>query len=431
MVPRDSCVSEEAEYLKNEDEQWRTNSMWHKEFFDDVQQSSSKPVNAKTFKTYDHRRHLAYSHKKALVRAEIMSEVVNDVNRTHKMQVNKERTFTFEYDKEDDEITEGVVQWKKKHGQPMSLFAMSANQCKGVKWLMDTGCGHDLIGKSKAASLGVDTVQDKDEIVFQTANGTTSTSIPIKYYVNELKETVQPFVLDETPTVLPIGRRSVKMGYSLHWICGKLPFMITPEKEIVHLHVKDDIPYLVGDRIARSNRHRPVYEDILEHMKTLKEIIGIGQDDGEAEEEEKEVGDPYALAGEEDGVEAVDFGAPGGAGPAPPRVEEPGEEARGRVPEPGEDEAEGEDDADPEAGIEVDIYEGASIKKRIGTLKDDANTLTHVLTHRYRTPFCKAKMRHFRSKSGAFQREVKTFGDLIASTWLKLQEMPRTMTSTS
>ena len=73
---------------------------------------------------------------------------------------------------------------------------------------------------------------------------------------------------------------------------------------------------------------------------------------------------------------------------------------------PGEDEAEGEEDADPEAGIEVDICEGASIKKRISTLKGDANTLTHLLPHRYRNPFCescvKAKMRHFRSKSGAF-----------------------------
>ena len=227
----------------------RTNSggitMWYKGFFD-VSQSSSKPVDAKTFKTYDHRRHLAYSHKKALIRAEIMSEVANDIYRTHKMPMSKERTFTFEYDKEDDEITEGVVQWKRKHGQPISLFALSANQCKGVKWLMDTGCGHDLIGKSKAASLGVDIVQDKDEIVFQTANGTTSTSDSTKYYVNELKEAVQPFVLDETPTVLSIGRRSMKMGYSFHWICGKLPVMITPEKEIVHLHVKNDIPYLVS-----------------------------------------------------------------------------------------------------------------------------------------------------------------------------------------
>ena len=167
--------------------------------------------------------------------------------------------------------------------------------------------------------------------------------------------------------------------------------MITPEKEMVHLHVKDDIPYLVGDRNARSNRHRPVSEDIMEHMKMLKEVIGIGQDGDEAEEEDA-VGEPqHALAGKEDGVAAVDFGPPGGAGPAPPRVEEPGEESRGRGPEPGEDEAEGEDDdADPEAGIDVDIYEGASIKKRIGTLKDDANTLTHLLTHRYRNPFCES-----------------------------------------
>ena len=50
----DDDVSEELEYLKSEDEQWRTNSMWYKGFFDDVQQSSSKPVNAKTFKAYDH-----------------------------------------------------------------------------------------------------------------------------------------------------------------------------------------------------------------------------------------------------------------------------------------------------------------------------------------------------------------------------------------
>ena len=126
----DNDVGEEVEYLKNEDEQWRTNTMWYKGFFDDVPQSSSKPVSAKTFKTYDHRRHLACSHKKAIIRAEIMSEVVNDIYRTHKMPMNKERTFTFEYDKEDDEIAEGVVQWKRKHGQPISLFALSANQCK-------------------------------------------------------------------------------------------------------------------------------------------------------------------------------------------------------------------------------------------------------------------------------------------------------------
>ena len=41
-------------------------------------------------------------------------------------------------------------------------------------------------------------------------------------------------------------------------------------------------------------------------------------------------------------------------------------------------------------------------------------TLTHLLTHRHGNPFCKscvkAKMRHVSSRSGAFKREVKTFG---------------------
>ena len=127
----DNDVSEEVEYLKNDDEQWRTNS---------------RPRRSKRMIT-DDTSHIVT--RKAIIRAEIMSEVVNDICRTHKMPMNKERTCTFEHDKEDDEITEGVVQWKKKHGQPISLFALSANQCKGVKWLMDTGCGHDLIGNPR------------------------------------------------------------------------------------------------------------------------------------------------------------------------------------------------------------------------------------------------------------------------------------------
>ena len=75
------------------------------------------------------------------------------------------------------------------------------------------------------------------------------------------------------------------------------------------------------------------------------------------------------------------------------------------------------DEDDPDAGIEVDVYEGSSIKRKVGVLKRDANSVAHLLTHRYRNPFCescvKAKMRHFRSRTGAFKREVKTFGDLV------------------
>ena len=80
-------------------------------------------------------------------------------------------------------------------------------------------------------------------------------------------------------------------------------------------------------------------------------------------------------------------------------------------------EANGEevDEDDPDA--EVDVCEGSSIKRKVGVLKRDANSVAHLLPHRYRNPFCescvKAKMRHFRSRTGAFKREVKTFGDLV------------------
>ena len=46
------------------------------------------------------------------------------------------------------------------------------------------------------------------------------------------------------------------------------------------------------------------------------------------------------------------------------------------------------------------MYEGSSIKRKVGVLKKDANSIAHLLTHRYR-------------RTGAFKREVKTFGDLV------------------
>ena len=167
---------------------------------------------------------------------------MDDIYKKHYFPVTKESSIMFEYDRNKDEIRESAVDWKKQHGMPKNVFAMSTCISKRVKWLMDTGCGHDLIGRAKAKSLGVDIVKDDDEIVFQTANGSTSTSDVAKIVVDELDETVKPHVLDETPTVLSVGRRCMKMGYAFHWMPGKLPFMVTPKQGFVHLQVKDPVP---------------------------------------------------------------------------------------------------------------------------------------------------------------------------------------------
>ena len=202
---------------------------------------------------------------------------------------------------------------------------------------MDTGCGHDLIGRAKAKSLGVD-----DEIVFQTANGPTSTSDVAEIVVDELDETVKPHVLDETPAVLSIGRRCMKVGYAFHWMPGKLPFMVTPKQGFVHLQVKDDIPYLLSDG---KLRHRPTIEDLKEH---LSEVLALVTNDEPDQDDDDE-----------------------GLVHPPPVAEEPPEDAGLDPRRNGDAKADEEeaDEDDPDAGIEVDVYEGSSIKRKVGVAK--------------------------------------------------------------
>ena len=312
----------EVTCLEDESRQWKRKEEWYGYEGNDNGPYQYVRIDEKKFNNSDHRELSAYQVQRSLIRAKILEEVVDDVYRKHYFPVTKENTILFEYDRIEDEITEAVIDWKKQHGLPKNVFA-SIN--KRVKWLMDTGCGHDLIGRAKAKSLGVDIVKDDDEIVFQTANGSTTSDVA-KIVVDELDETGEPRVLDETPTVLSIGRRCMKMGYAFHWMPGKLPFMVTPKQGFVHLQVKDDIPYLVSDGRLRSNRHRPTIDDLKEHFSNVLALVT----DDEADQDDDGDNDAIpAAAGESAEVEgehhhgAFDFGPPGGASPVrPPPVAE-------------------------------------------------------------------------------------------------------------
>ena len=373
----------EITYLEDESRQWERKGEWYGYEGNADGSYEYVHIDEKKFKDSDHQELSAYQVQRSLIRARVLEEVVDDVCRKHYFPVTKENTIVFEYDRVEDEIKEAVIDWKKQHGLPKNVFAMSTCISRRAKWLMDTGCGHDLIGRAKAKSLGVDIVQGDDEIVFQTVNGSTSTSDVAEIVVDELDETVKPHVLDETPTVLSIGRRCMKMGYAFHWMPGKLPFMVTPKLGFLHLQVKDDIPYLVGDGKLRSNRHRPTIDDLKGHFSEVLALVTNNEADHNDDDED----DIPAAAGESAEVEgehhhgAVDFGPPGGAGPVHPHpVAEEAPEHVGLDPrlhgdaEANEEEAD-EDDAD--AGIEVDVYEGSSIKRKVGVLE---RTLAETMT---------------------------------------------------
>ena len=261
--------------------------------------------------------------------------------------------------------------------------------------------------------------------MFQTANGSTSTSDVAEIVVDELDEAVKPHVLDESPTVLSIGRRCMRMGYAFHWMPGKQPFMVTPKQGFVHLQVKDDIPYLVSDGKLRSNRHRPTIDDLKGHFS---EVLALVTND-EPDQNDDDENDIPAAAGEPAEVEsehhhgAVDFGPPGGAGPVhPPPVAEEHQRTSGWT--------------------HVTMVTPRPMKKKLmrmiqmlvlrltctkdhrsrGKWESSRRTPTSIadlLTHRYRNPCCesclKAKMRHFRSRTGAFKKrgqDIRGPGDV-------------------
>ena len=90
-------------------------------------------VDEKKFKSSDHRELSAYQVQRSLIRAKIVREVVDDIYKKHYFPVTKESSIMFEYDRNKDEIKESAVDWKKQHGMPKNVFAMSTCISKRVK----------------------------------------------------------------------------------------------------------------------------------------------------------------------------------------------------------------------------------------------------------------------------------------------------------
>ena len=119
---------------------------------------------------------------------------------------------------------------------------------KKMKFIMDTGCGYDLISRRKAAELDLPISEGNDRMVFMTANGITETREVAKCSVDSFSDVAKPFVLEQSPAVFSVGMRCMKLGYTFVWPPNEQPFMINASGKRIDLHSKDDIPYLVpGD----------------------------------------------------------------------------------------------------------------------------------------------------------------------------------------
>ena len=116
------------------------------------------------------------------------------------------------------------------------------------KFIMDSGSGHDLIALKKVDRMDMETYED-EVINLHTANGVTSTSKMTDIQFNVFEEPVKAHVLDDTPSVLSMGKRCLEQGYTFIWPSGKDPFMIDSDGLIINMKVKDHIPYVSLDQV--------------------------------------------------------------------------------------------------------------------------------------------------------------------------------------
>jgi hypothetical protein len=278
------------------------------------------------------------------------------------------------------ENPEGVIYSSAAEQFYLAMPAKSGRAGIVTLWLIDTGCGHHLVSlKHLGADLAHILVADRP-LTFNTANGKSKATEQAPLYCTELDEDLLLYSLGSTPAVLSLGRRRMHLSYSFIWLVGQKPYFVTPGGTIVHLEVKDDIPYIrVGSeecapQDAAGTRRVPCaasIEEVVSEDETSGNVAAGGVDDEEGEE----------VPGDAHPDEEVDAAEDIPPPPAPPAG-----------------------DARP--------------AKR--DLKAEAESLEHKLSHIPKNIHCdtcvRSKMKN--ANSGSFQREPKAWGDISTADHL-------------
>ena len=282
------------------------------------------------------------------------------------------------------------------------------------KFIMDSGCGHDLIARKKVDRVDMD-MYDDEVVNVHTANGVTSTSKMTDIKFDVFEESVKAYVLDDTPSVLSMGKRCLEQGFTFVWPSGKEPFMIDKNGLMIKMKVKDHIPYFSLDQAKERGNVKKIRSlmSILDDDCSTSEGEGTLILDGESGDEMMEndektspmskiknkrrskrkrhakIMEHEVAVGsdvEEDDIHEVEDN------------DDEEDEVRSRY-EPtiaGEiDELEHDvevdddlaDDEDDEDIIDVDEEDGDPRLSKRGALKHDAKTKEHLLTHRFKNPY--------------------------------------------
>eukprot|EP00435_Cladocopium_sp_Y103_P043537 s2505_g12.t1 len=169
------------------------------------------------------------------------------------------------------------------------------------KFIMDSGSGHDLISIKKIDRMDLSTYDD-EVVNFHTANGVTSSTKRSDIDFKAFGEPAQMHVLDDTPSVLSMGKRCLDLGYSFVWPVGKNPYMIDGNGDIIEMTVKDYIPYVNLDqekKIGNKKKVEKILEIISDECSTSEGenmLVIDGESGDELEDLSDNVSDPKGLS---------------------------------------------------------------------------------------------------------------------------------------
>ena len=170
-----------------------------------------------------------------------------------------------------DEMLEEIMKMNNKKSKVKSHSCASAEPSdKSVRFIMDTGCGHDLISQRKVKELDLETFLDNDGMTFMTANGLTDSN-EITIMNHEGLGRCKLHVLNQTPAVLSVGSRCSKEGYSFVWPKGEdmKPAMISDDGICTFLEDDGDIPYLIPGRIPKDEELKENRTKLIEHLGSI------------------------------------------------------------------------------------------------------------------------------------------------------------------
>ena len=163
------------------------------------------------------------------------------------------------------------------------VMAAAAKVQKGVRRLMlDSGCGIDLIGMHDLSVEERKLVSAYQELLLRTANGKTSTNGLARLKVDGLVELIEASVLENTPSLLSLGKRCVEHGCRFSWDPFQIPRFFDPDGRESKLELINNIPYLLPTEtqiVAANTGHHKFYSVFPAPIVVHEKIVDAGSDD--------------------------------------------------------------------------------------------------------------------------------------------------------